>query len=92
MKHNLKLVLNKYDNTSWEELTDRSNYSRLVKENDIENKNQFIDEIIKEFDKTDESLMPIFKEKLALWLEAMNDEELENIGEEKLRDFIYEMF
>ena len=43
MKHNIKLVLNKYDNTSWEELTDRSNYSLLLKENDIENKNQFIE-------------------------------------------------
>tara|TARA_B110001450_G_scaffold250914_1_gene270276 strand:+ start:182 stop:460 length:279 start_codon:yes stop_codon:yes gene_type:complete len=92
MKHNIKLGLNKNDNTSWEELTDRSNYSLLVKENDIENKNQFIDEIIKEFEKTDETLIPIFKEKLVLWLETMNDDELENIGEEKLRDFICEMF
>lgn len=92
MKHNIKLVLNKNDNTSWEELTDRSNYSLLVKDNDIENKGKFIDAIINEFEKTDETLMPIFKEKLALWLESMNDDELENIGEEKLRDFIYEMF
>ena len=92
MKHNIKVSINKGEISSWVQLADQSNYSQLVKEFDITKKEQFVDEIIKEFDKTDESLMPIFKEKLALWLEAMNDEELENIGEEKLRDFIYEMF
>ena len=92
MKHNIKISINKSEISNWEQLSDQSNYSRLVKENDIENKQQFVDAIIKEFEKTDETLMPIFKEKLALWLESMNDKELNKIGEEKLRDFIYEMF
>ena len=92
MKHNLKMSINKNEISNWEQLTDQSNYSRLVKDADINNKENFINEILKEFIKTDDTLIPIFKEKLALWLETISDEELENIEEEKLRDFIYEMF
>ena len=73
-------------------LADQSNYSRLVKNVDINNKEYFINEILKEFINTDETLIPIFKERLTLWLNNTNDEEIRNIEEEKLKDFIYEMF
>ena len=92
MKHNIKLSLNKNEISSWEELPEKSQYSLFVKDVDINNKEHFINEILKEFIKTDETLIPIFKEKIALWLKNMNDEEIENIEEEILRDFIYEMF
>ena len=92
MKHNIKLSINNDENSYWKESLDQSNYSVLVKEIDINNKEKFIDEILKEFENTDESLIPLFKEKLTLWLEAMDDNELDIIKEEKLRDFIYEMF
>lgn len=92
MKHNIKLSINKNEISSWVQLADQSYYSRLVKEFDIVNKGQLVDEIIKEFENTDVSLIPIIKEKLAIWLETMDDKDLDVAENEKLRDFIYEMF
>ena len=92
MKHNIKLSINKNEISSWVQLVDQSYYSRLVKEFDIVNKGQLVDEIIKEFENTDVSLIPIIKEKLAIWLETMDDKDLDVAENEKLRDFIYEMF
>lgn len=92
MKHNIKLSINKNEISSWEQLADQSNYSHLVKQFDVVNKEEFVDELIKEFENTDASLIPVFKEKLVLWLETMDEKDLDVAENEKLRDFIYEMF
>tara|TARA_B100000886_G_C20043030_1_gene334558 strand:- start:85 stop:363 length:279 start_codon:yes stop_codon:yes gene_type:complete len=92
MKHNIKISINKNEISNWEQLSNQANYSRLVKDFDIEDKQQFVDDLIKEFENTDASLIPVIKEKLILWLETMDDKDLDVAENEKLRDFIYEMF
>ena len=77
MKHNIKISINKNEISNWEQLADQSNYSHLVKQFDVVNKEEFVDEFIKEFENTDASLIPVIKEKLVLWLETMDEKDLD---------------
>ena len=92
MKHNIKLDFDKSCNSCWEDFTDEVQYCKEVKEIDILSKEYFINEMVKEFKNTDSLLLPIFKEKLSIWIDSTDDNEIQTNSNQKVRDFIYEMF
>ena len=91
MKHNIKLVL-KRGESNWVQIENPEKYCLPtvgIESSDIK---ETVEALIKEFEHTDESLKPLFKDKLILWLENTNENDFRFSENEKIRDFIYEMF
>jgi hypothetical protein len=53
---------------------------------------ELVNYIVSQFEETSPSLIPIFKERLILWLENIDEATDLTEENEKIRDFIYEMF
>lgn len=85
-------VNKKEESSFWKEVApcDRYTMSALpIEETDIK---LLTDAILAEFHQTNDELKPLMHERILRWLSEMSDEDLENLENEKVRDFIYEMF
>ena len=92
MKHNIKFVKKDDETSYWITPNIGNGYISSCLSSEISDKEDFVNAILKEFCYSDDTIIPLMKEKLDKWIEAMDDKDLEIYDGEKLKDFIYEMF
>ncbi len=78
--------------SNWIQLEKDGPYTESASQLENENTIELINYILSQFQETPQTLTPLFKERLMIWLENLNETEYKTEENEKIRDFIYEMF
>ena len=87
-----KIIKENNTESNWIQLEKTGPYTESASHLENENKIELINYILSQFQETPQSLIPVFKERLIFWLENLNENEYKTEENEKIRDFIYEMF
>jgi hypothetical protein len=78
--------------SNWIKLEKTGPYTESASHLENENTIEVINYILSQFQETPKSLKPVFKERLIIWLENLNESDYKIEENDKIRDFIYEMF
>lgn len=91
MKSNID-VSKKEESSFWKEVIPCDRYTLSTLPIEEEDPKRLVEAILAEFHQTNDALKPLMREKMLKWLSEMTEKDLENGENEKVRDFIYEMF
>lgn len=89
---NNKIIKENNKVSNWIQLENPGPYTESALQLENGNTIELINYILSQFQETPQSLKPVFKERLMIWLENINESDYKIEENDKIRDFIYEMF